>query len=152
VKGIESTPKFPLVDIIIDTIVFILEIAVLTTLYINAPTWIQAHAMVFDIVDAIFTYTLDIIFALIAFVLPPAGTIMAGVWALAMFILKVTGKEDDVKQGFAHMLGFVTSEDELKAYNTVVDKINHWVNILSMYPEYKEENTIYLGLYPDISK
>jgi hypothetical protein len=152
VKGIESTPKFPLMDIIIDTIVFILEIAVLTTLYINAPTWIQAHAMVFDMVDAAVCYTLDVLFAILAFALPPAGTIMAAVWGAMMFILKVTGKEDDAKQGFAHLLGFVTSDDELKAYNNVRDKINDWVNIYNMYPEYKEENTIYLGLYPDISK
>jgi hypothetical protein len=77
---------------------------------------------------------------------------MAAVWGAMMFILKVTGKEDDAKQGFAHLLGFVTSDDELKAYNNVRDKINDWVNIYNMYPEYKEENTIYLGLYPDISK
>ncbi|MBD3408564.1 MAG: hypothetical protein GF411_20740, partial [Candidatus Lokiarchaeota archaeon] len=90
--------------------------------------------MVFDIVDATVCYTLDVLFAILAFALPPAGTIMAAVWGTMMFILKVTGKEDDVKHGFAHLLGFVTSEDEWIAYDNVTKKINSWVNIHNMYP------------------
>jgi hypothetical protein len=113
---------------------------------------IQAHAMVFDMVDAAVCYTLDVLFAILAFALPPAGTVMATIWGATMFILKITGKDDDAKQGFAHLFGFVTSDDELSAYEDVVDKINEWVNIYTMYPEYKEKNTIYLGIYPDISK
>lgn len=108
--------------------------------------------MVFDMVDAAICYTLDVLFAILAFALPPAGTIMAAVWGAMMFILKVTGKEDDVKHGFAHLLGFVTSEDEWIAYDNVTKMIDNLVSVYNMYPEYKEENTIYLGLYPDISK
>ena len=72
-----------------------------------------------------------------AFIIPSVGAVIAAVWGVIMFILKVTGKDDDVKHGFAHIMGFVTSEDELAAYDNVTKKIDEWVNIHNMYPNYR---------------
>ena len=69
-----------------------------------------------------------------------------------MLVLSLTGKDDDVKKGIANILGFVTAEDELAAFQGVTDKINEWVATYTWWPESREDNVIYLGLYPDISR
>jgi len=152
IKGIESVPKFPIVDIIIDTVVLILEITVFAILYQDAPTWIHAHMYVFNMVDAVFSYGMDVLLALLVFTAPPIGTIIALGWAIFMLVLSLTGKDDDVKKGIANILGFVTAEDELAAFQGVTDRINEWVATYTWWPETREDNVIYLGLYPDISR